>query len=427
MQVEDVLRELAPHVLAALLRRYGNLDLCEEAVQDALLQSHTAWNERGIPEQPRGWLQTVANRRMIDLIRSETTRRRREEQLYVGAPPAESVQAPGEDDAADSDDSLLLLLLCCHPTLTASSQICLTLRAVGGLTTAEIAAAFFVPEATMAQRISRAKARIRAAGATFTMPPPDQLEERIGAVEHVLYLIFNEGYASSSGPVHDRPELATEATRLTRMLHQLRPADTEITGLLSLMLLTEARRPARITVDGETVPLADQDRSRWDQALIAKGAAMVAEALASGPIGPYQLQAAIAAVHDEAPSAEDTDWEEVLALYRLLDHVAPNPMATLNRSVAVAMVAGAQAGLELLETLAEDDRVADHHLYFAVRGHLLHMAGRNREAATAYHLAARRTASIPEQRYLARRAAACSDSAKLDPASAHRPAESPPR
>jgi RNA polymerase sigma factor (sigma-70 family) len=335
---EDLLRELTPQVLGALLRRYGNLDLREDAVQDALVEAHGEWTTKGIPEHPRGWLQTVANRRIIDLIRSETARRQREERLLVGAPPAEMLRLPGEDAAMDRDDSLVLLLLCCHPALTSSSQIALTLRAVGGLTTRQIASAFFVPESTMAQRISRAKQRIRATGAHFSMPAPDDLHDRVLAVQHVLYLIFNEGYTSSSGPDHNYPDLSKEAIRLTRELHRRRPEDSETAGLLALMLLTEARRPARTTPAGDLVPLAEQDRTRWDKALISEGDALVTEALAAGPVGAYQLQAAVAAVHDQAERVDDTDWAEILALYELLDHIAPNPMATLNRAVAVAMV-----------------------------------------------------------------------------------------
>ncbi len=418
---EDLLRELTPQVLGALLRRYGNLDLCEDAVQEALIEAHGQWTSNGIPEHPRGWLHTVANRRMIDLIRSETARRQREDQLLVGAPPAEMLRLPGEAAAMDRDDSLVLLLLCCHPALTSSSQIALTLRAVGGLTTQQIAAAFFVPESTMAQRISRAKQHIRAAGTTFSMPAPDKLDDRFRAVRHVLYLIFNEGYTSSSGPDHTRPELTTEAIRLTRELHRLRPEDSETAGLLALMLLTEARRPARATPTGDLVSLAEQDRTRWDKALISEGDALVKTALATGPLGPYQLQAAIAGVHDQAERAEDTDWAEIVALYELLDHVGPNPMATLNKAVAVAMTHDPLAGLRLLETLDGDDRISDHHLMFAVRGHLLQMAGRNDAASEAFHAAARRTASIPEKRYLQKRATQVRNTAPGQPKNESRP------
>jgi RNA polymerase sigma factor (sigma-70 family) len=402
--VEDLLRRLAPQVLGALLRRYGNWEMCEDAVQEALLELSVEWERNGVPAHPRGLLVTVANRRMIDQIRSESARRDREERTLVGAPPAEVLRLPGEDDDIDRDDSLILLFMCCHPALTAPSQIALTLRSLGGLSTQEIAGAFFVPESTMAQRISRAKQRIRDVGASFSIPPPDELEMRIGVVHHVLYLIFNEGYTTSSGPAIHRADLTAEAIRLTRELRRLRPHDTETSGLLALMLLTEARRPARITAAGDLVPLAEQDRTTWDKALIGEGVALVTEALAHGAVGPYQLQAAVAAVHDEAETAEDTDWPQVLALYETLDYVAPNPMATVNRAVAVGMVRGPRAGLALLDTLHDDERVSSHHLLFAVRGHLLEMAGDDSGARRAFGLAARRTASLPERRYLEKRA-----------------------
>ncbi|HET6965291.1 MAG TPA: sigma-70 family RNA polymerase sigma factor [Acidimicrobiales bacterium] len=404
VEIEDLLRQLAPQVLGSLLRRHGGLDACEDAVQEALAAAAMDWPARGLPDNPRAWLVTVANRRLVDLVRSDAARRRREERMLVDSPPAESLQ-PLEERLADRDDTLLLLLLCCHPALTPSSQVALTLRAVGGLTTAQIAAAFFVPEATMAQRISRAKARIQDAGASFVMPPPDELDTRLQAVMHVLYLIFNEGYTTSSGPEIHRPDLTREAVRLTRELARLRPDDAEVAGLLALMLLTEARRPARTTPGGDLIPLAQQDRTLWDQEAIGEGVELVTSALRRGPIGAYQLQAAIAAVHDEAARAEDTDWVEVLALYETLDRVSPNPMATINRAVAAGMVHGPQAGLALLATADNDERVSAHHLLFAVRGHLLEMAGDLVSAAEAFSEAARRTNSVPEKRHLARRAA----------------------
>jgi predicted RNA polymerase sigma factor len=350
---------------------------------------------------------TVATRRLIDEVRRESSRRQREDRLVFGSPPAELSSLPGDQHDPDRDDTLILLLLCCHPALTSPSQIALTLKAVGGLTTAEIASAFFVPEATMAQRVSRAKQRIREAGATFAMPPPDEIDGRLRAVLHVLYLIFNEGYTTSSGDRVHRADLTAEAIRLTRELHRVRPGDGEIQGLLALMLLTEARRPARVDAFGELVSLADQDRLSWDRELIVEGAALVASALARGPVGAYQLQAAIAAVHCEAPSAAETDWPEVLALYELLDRVAPNPMATVNRALAVAMVRGPEAGLGLLASLDGDSRVAGHHRLYAMRGHLLELDGSPDAARAAFEQAARRTASAPEKRYLLRRAHAC--------------------
>jgi RNA polymerase sigma factor (sigma-70 family) len=399
-RVEDPLRELAPQVLGALMRRHGWFDLCEDAVQEALIDAAATWPDGGLPASPRGWLLTVANRRLIDLARSEQSRRAREERFMFGAPPSEMLGVPGEDTGADADDTLVLLLLCCHPALTPPSQVALTLRAVGGLTTAEIASAFFVPQASMAQRISRAKQRIREAGATFSMPPTGELEARLAAVMHVLYLIFNEGYTASSGLAVIRVELTSEAIRLARQLHRLRPDDGEAAGLLALMLLTEARRPARITARGDLVDLADQDRSLWNRELIAEGVALVTKALASGPPGAYQLQAAIAAVHDEAPTAPDTDWPQILALYQVLDRVTPSPMATLSQSVAAAMVRGPSAGLAMLDSLDTDERIRGHHRLFAVRGRLLEMAGDQRAAAAAYRTAARLTTSAAEKRYL---------------------------
>ena len=404
--VEDLLRELAPQVLGALLRRHQALDLCEDAVQEALMAAATSWPTAGTPGNPRAWLITVATRRLIDEVRNESSRRQREDRLVFGSPPAELSRLPDDEHDHDRDDTLLLLLLCCHPALTSPSQIALTLKAVGGLTTAEIASAFFVPEATMAQRVSRAKQRIREAGATFSMPPPDEIDGRLRAVLHVLYLIFNEGYTTSSGAEINRTDLTREAIRLTRQLHRVRPGDGEVQGLLALMLLTEARQPARVDEFGELVSLADQDRSLWDRDLIGEGVALVTSALARGPVGAYQLQAAIAAVHSEAPSAAETDWAEVLALYELLDRVAPNPMATLNRALAVAMVHGPDAGLSLLASLDEDARVARHHRLYAMRGHLLEMGGSMAAARGAFAEAARRTASAPEKRYLLRRAQA---------------------
>jgi RNA polymerase sigma factor (sigma-70 family) len=396
--VDALLREEAPRVLGALVRRYGNFDASEDAVQEALLAAAVQWRDQGIPESPRGWLLTVASRRLTDQQRSESARRRREATAAALAPP-EPEPAPA------TDDTLTLLLLCCHPALTPASQVALTLRAVGGLTTAQIARAFLVPEATMAQRISRAKQQIKASGARFSLPPEAERSERMAAVLQVLYLIFNEGYTASSGPELHRAELTGEAIRLTRALHRLLPDDGEVTGLLALMLLTDARRPARTREDGALVPLAEQDRGRWDAEAIAEGVALITATLASKPLGPYQLQAAIAAVHDEAPRAEDTDWPQILALYRLLEQVSPNPMVTLNHAVALGMVRGPRAGLDLLATLDADDRVAGHHRLHAVRAHLLEMAGDRQGARSSYLRAARRTTSLPEQRYLETRAA----------------------
>jgi len=405
-EVDGLLRELAPQVLGVLVRRYGQFDLCEDAVQEALLAAAVQWPADGVPERPRGWLVTVASRRMTDQVRGESARRRREEAV-AAASPADELVAPGADAdlPAAADDTLTLLFLCCHPALSPPSQVALTLRAVGGLTTAQVARAFLVPEATMAQRISRAKQTIKAAGARFAMPPPAERQERLRVVLQVLYLVFNEGYTASSGPDLQRADLTTEAIRLARELHRLLPGDGEVAGLLALLLLTDARRPARSRPDGSLVPLAEQDRSRWDADAIAEGVALISSALARAPIGPYQLQAAIAAVHDEAARADDTDWRQILVLYELLAQVAPSPVVTLNHAVALAMVRGPEAGLELLATLDGDGRMAGNHRLEAVRAHLLELAGDTAAARERYRAAARHTTSLPEQRYLEGRAA----------------------
>ena len=399
-RIEDLLHATAPRVLGVLVRRYGHFDLCEDAVQEALLAASVQWPEEGVPEHPRAWLVTVASRRLTDELRSEQARRRREESA-AALEPADEVP-PAVDE---HDDTLTLLFLCCHPELSPASQLALTLRAVGGLTTAQVARAFLVPEATMAQRISRAKQRIKATGASFDMPPAAEREERLQVVLHVLYLIFNEGYTATSGPDLQQVELAQEAIRLTRTVHALLPDDGEIAGLLALMLLTDARRPARTGPGGELIPLAEQDRGLWDRAAIDEGLALIAATLAHAPIGPYQLQAAIAAVHAEAPSGPETDWPQILALYRLLEQVAPSPVVTLNHAVALAMVKGPRAGLDLLEPLASDEHLTGQHRLDAVRAHLLELAGDDDAARELYLRAAQRTTSIPEQRYLAARAA----------------------
>jgi RNA polymerase sigma factor (sigma-70 family) len=410
VRVEDLLRRLAPQVLGVLVRRYGRFDTCEDAVQEALLAAAVQWPDEGVPENPYGWLITVAARRMTDQLRSEQARRRREDTAAAQVPRDESVApAPGDEQPPDEDDTLTLLFLCCHPALSPASQVALTLRAVGGLTTAQIASAFLVPEATMAQRISRAKQRIKATTIGFEMPPESERADRLRVVLHVLYLVFNEGYTASSGPDLQRGQLTGEAIRLARAVHGLLPHDGEVAGLLALMLLTDARRPSRTAPDGGLIPLAEQDRGRWNQESIQEGVALITEALARPPIGPYQLQAAIAAIHDEASRAEETDWRQILALYALLERMAPNPMVTLNHAVAVAMVRGARAGLDLVATLDGDERMATHHRLDAVRAHLLEMAGDHAAARSCYERASRRTTSLPEQRYLAARAARLTD------------------
>ncbi|MGW2631612.1 RNA polymerase sigma factor [Streptomyces chattanoogensis] len=410
--VEDLLRELAPQVLGALVRRYGVFDMCEDAVQEALLAAVLQWPEEGVPDSPRGWLVTVASRRLVDQVRSEAARRRREDAL-ASATPQSALLAHAADDrpATDRDDSLALLFLCCHPALSAPSRIALTLCAVGGLTTAQIAAAFLVPEATMAQRISRAKQSIKASGAALSPPEGAERAERLAEVRHVLYLVFNEGYTTTDGTGLTAPELSTEGIRLTRLLHRLVPDDAETAGLLALMLLTDARRPARTGPGGELVPLAEQDRSRWDHGLIAEGVDLISRTLPRGQVGPYQLQAAIAAVHDEADHADATDWPQILALYDLLERFGPHPMVSLNRAVAVAMVHGPAAALDLVATLDADKRIARHHRLFATRAHLLELLSEQQAAADAYREAARRTTSAPERRHLTGRARRLEDPA----------------
>ena len=394
----DLLRQLAPQVLGTLVRRHGQFDACEDAVQEALLAAAVQWSEQGAPDEPRSWLLTVASRRLIDAWRSESARQRREE-------TAAALELTSPAESSDRDDTLALLFMCCHPSLSVPSQLALTLRAVGGLTTAEIAHAFLVPETTMAQRISRAKQSMKATGLPIEVPPPTERADRLGVVLHVLYLVFNEGYATSSGPALQRAGLTTEALRLARLLHQLMPGEAEVAGLLALLLLTDARRRARTEADGSLVPLAEQRRDLWDAAQIEEGVALISRTLGTAPVGPYQLQAAIAAVHDEAPSAAETDWQQILALYGVLERIEPGPVVTLNRAVAVAMVDGPRAGLALLGTLDTDDRMTHNHRLDAVRAHLLELAGDLPAAREAYLRAARMTASLPEQRYLALRGA----------------------
>ncbi|MER6670489.1 sigma-70 family RNA polymerase sigma factor [Amycolatopsis japonica] len=396
-QVEALLRELAPQVIGLLVRKHGQFDACEDAVQEALLSAAQQWPEQGVPDSPKSWLATVASRRLVDEWRSESARRRREENDALTDPVEPST-------VSDSDDTLTVLFLCCHPSLSAPSQLALTLRAVGGLTTGEIANAFLVPESTLAQRISRAKQTIKKAGAEFVLPPSAELGERLRVVLQVLYLIFNEGYTTSGGPDLHRADLTAEAIRLTRLLRRLMPDEDEVTGLLALMLLTDARRAARAGDDGSLVPLAEQDRTRWNAETIDEGVSLVSEALEAGPVGPYQVQAAIAAVHSEAATAAGTDWPQILALYDVLEKVSPGPVVTLNRAVAVAEVNGPEAGLELLATLDDDSRMSQTHRLDSVRGHLLELAGDTGAAREAYLRAAGKTASEPERQYLARRA-----------------------
>jgi RNA polymerase sigma factor (sigma-70 family) len=404
--LEQVWRRWAPDVLAALVRSYGDFDAAEDAVQEALLAAARQWPIDGLPDNPRGWLITVASRRLVDHWRSERARASRE-QLVARSTPAEELLAPAADSAyeGERDDSLTLLLLCCHPALTRPSQVALTLRAVAGLSTGQIARAFLVPEATMAQRISRAKTRLRQVGARFGVPAAEQLPNRVTAAAHVLYLVFTEGHTSTTGAGLYDVLLADEAILLTRQLHEHLPAAGEVSGLLALMLLTDARRAARTRPDGSLVPLAEQDRSLWDHTRIREGIRLIERALPTGPVGPFQLQAAMAAVHAEAGRAEDTDWAQIETLYGMLRDLAPSPVVTLNHAVAVAMVDGPTAGLDMLGPLLQDRQMRRYHRLHAVRAHLLEMDGRVQEARVAYAAAARLATSISEQRYLNTKAA----------------------
>jgi RNA polymerase sigma factor (sigma-70 family) len=400
---EHLLRELAPQVLGCIVRRFRDFAAAEDAVQEAMLAAFTQWPQQGIPENPRGWLIQVASRRLTDQVRSEIARRERETAVAM---EAETMMAAANiEPDLDPEDTLILLFMCCHPALSPSSAIALTLRAVGGLTTAEIAKAFLVPEATMAQRISRAKQSIKASGVPFRQLSQQERAERLPAVLHVLYLIFNEGYASSIGAQLQRLDLAREAIRLTRGAKALLPDDAEVAGLLALMLLTDARRAARTGPNEELIPLDKQDRTLWDGAEISEGIHLMTAALSQGSVGLYQLQAAIAALHDEAARAEDTDWPQILALYELLKRVSPSPMVTLNHAIATAMVDGPSKGLQLLKTLDSDGRLAEHHRLNAVRAHFLEMLGDYENAVTQYRIAAGRTTSIPERNYLMAQAA----------------------
>jgi RNA polymerase sigma factor (sigma-70 family) len=402
-RVEQLLRDLAPKVLAAVVRRHRDFAASEDAVQEALIAAARQWPRDGLPENPCGWLIQVASRRMLDHIRSEIARREREHATALDL--GQVVAAASVESRPDDDETLTLLFMCCHPSLTTSSAVALTLRAVGGLTTAQIAHAFLVPEATMAQRISRAKQTIRASGLPFEPPAARARAERLGAVLHVLYLIFNEGYTASSGASLQRTDLASEAIRLARAVRDLVPDDTEVAGLLALMILTDARRAARTGPAGELIPLTAQDRSLWDRAAIEEGTALLSATLARGRVGIYQLQAAIAAVHDEAPRHDDTDWPQILALYGLLERMSDNPMVTLNRAIALAMVQGPAAGLELLATIESGGRLTGSHRVAAVRGHLLELAGDTDAAVSAYLSAAGRTTNTPERNYLLTQAA----------------------
>ena len=410
VEVEDLLRRLTPQVLGAVVRRFGNFDLAEDATQEALIAAAARWPRDGLPDNPKGWLIAVAARRLTDLLRADQARRRREETVAQWAVAGSGLPPVCERNPADRDDTLVLFFMCCHPSLPAVSQIALTLRAVGGLNTAEVARALLAAEDTVTRRITRAKQSIKNSGVPFALPPPGQMPDRLGAVLRVLYLIFNEGYAATSGTELLRLELAEEAIRLGRALHEALPDDSEVTGLLALMLLVHARHRARTAPDGSLIPMAEQDRSRWDRAAIDEGIALITTALPRGPTGPYQLQAAIAAVHGEAESADTTDWAQIAALYGVLLRMDDNPVVALNHAVAVAMATGPLAGLALLNRLENDPRINADRRFHAVRGHLLERSGDRQAALDAYQEAARRATNLQQQRYLNRQITRLQDS-----------------
>ena len=396
----DLLRPLAPQVLGAVVRRYGHFDLAEDATQEALLAASIQWPRDGLPENPKAWLISVASRRLTDMLRSEQARRHREDAVAEWALTERGAAQVGERQPGESDDTLVLLFMCCHPSLSTASQIALTLRAVGGLSAAEIARALLGSEQTVTRRITRAKQSIKDSGTPFALPGLDDLPTRLRAVLRILYLIFNEGYAATAGTALMRVDLADEAIRLARALHAGLPGDTEVSGLLALMLLVHARHRARTSADGSLIPMAEQDRSRWDRGLITEGTALLTAALPRGPTGPYQLQAAIAAVHDEAVSAEATDWPQIAALYEVLLRLDDNPVVALNHAVAVSMIAGPRAGLELVDGLDADPRINADRRFHAVRAHLLEMAGDDAAALEAYRAAAQAATNLQQLRYL---------------------------
>ncbi|TCC46370.1 RNA polymerase sigma factor [Kribbella capetownensis] len=396
-QVEEVFREERGRLLAALARRFGDLDLAEEVTSEAIEAALVRWPVDGVPPNPGGWLMTTARRKAVDRLRRDQVYAAKLAVLQVEADRADPVPSA---DGALADERLELFFTCAHPALAAEDRGALTLRCLAGLSTPEVARAFLVPTATMAKRIVRAKTKIRGARIPFRVPGPDELPERLPGVLQVIYSVFTEGYAASSGPYLQRLDLAEEAIRLARILHRLLPAEREVTGLLALMLLVHARRDARSNPAGGLVLLEDQDRSRWDREMIAEGSELVVAALTGGPAGPYAVQAAIAALHDEARDFASTDWSQIVALYDVLIAIDPSPVVALNRAAAVAMRDGAEAGLALLDELSDEPRLRIYHPYALARADLLHRLNRLPEATTAYKQAFELAGSEPERAHV---------------------------
>jgi len=404
-EVEQIWRDEWGRVLALLVAQYRRLDLAEDALADAFLAATRTWPRDGVPSNPPAWLLTAARRRVVDRLRAEAMAVRKHPLLVVEADVTQRAHAVLADPGGlVPDERLRLLLLCAHPALSTEAASALSLRLVLGVSTEDIARLFLTTTSTMAARITRAKRKLVTAGVPLAVPDDSVLADRVGVVASVAYLAFTAGYAPGSGPDPLRADLAADGIRLARVAHELLPDRPRLQALLALMLLTDARRPARTGADGALVPLDEQDRTTWDSELIDEGVDLISDVLARGPIGPYQLQAAIAAIHAEAKTADATDWKQILALYTLLEQVAPNPMVTLNRAVAAAMVDGPAAGLALLEVLERDQRMARHHRLHAVRAHLLELGGDRQAAHASFTIAARLTTSLPEQRYLNARA-----------------------
>jgi RNA polymerase sigma-70 factor (ECF subfamily) len=400
--VDRVFREESGRVVAGLIRAVGDFDLAEESVQDAFVEALEHWPRDGLPPNPGAWIATTARRKAIDRLRRAKSLRQKVDQMAELTTTDQPTDQP-TDNPALSDDRLRLIFTCCHPALAADAQIALTLRLLGGLRTPEIARAFLLPEATLAQRLVRAKGKIRSAGIPYRVPPAEDLPERLGSVLHVLYLVFNEGYSATAGATLVRRELASEAIRLARVLAGLMPSQPEVLGLMALLLLQDSRRDARQAESGELIVLAKQDRSRWDRDRIAEGLAVLDRAAVFGLPGPYQLQAAIAAVHAGADSAASTDWQRIVLLYDRLLAVVPSPVVVLNRAVAVAMVNGPAAALAVVDGLAADGALDGYHLLHATRGELLRRLGRAIEAAAAYERARDLATNEVERAYLEQR------------------------